>query len=598
MSKKIISLLSAAAVLSSLAVMPVTVGAEETVLWSDTFNGYDNIVAHKTSAKVGDVLADGTSGRQQYLGINGVELATVNKADDSSFFKVNGKESDENDKYLTTQIARFSSVSRGAYVQFLDTDKNAAAYSAETGKDIVLAFKIKMKDATDADCTYDTLIQVGNTEISRDALGIENDTWADVKIVASTTGTSVYVNGSSAASVTGSDKSISKITLDAYIGGVRTTDGNTQTKKANTEHPFGYPEISFDDMVVYSSDDGAASTVPPAETHLPAGVEYDAPPAGTIPEGQYEVAKNDFNSLNGSVRYIYSGDGQGTYTELDAVNLLAAADGDVRGTSNWTSTANAKADPAKGAELFLKANNGQGSTANRGPKLQFKYGDIEERENVTVQFAARLHKSDTAPAEVVFSGDLVASDSKGNLASPLALITTDANADSAVYSVSNSIEKNGANVIEVPDNEWVLVKIEASRSKDKTAVAKISVTTNAGKDNEETKYIFGDAENYADLKDNTKSGVNNLPYISFRSGNDSDYGVSNTQNDIDNVLITSSNDPKADVWYVYAAVYADGVLKSVTVDEVSDPSTVTPSADENTKTFIWNANMVPYKAAE
>lgn len=61
---------------------------------------------------------------------------------------------------------------------------------------------------------------------------------------------------------------------------------------------------------------------------------------------------------------------------------------------------------------------------------------------------------------------------------------------------------------------------------------------------------------------------------------------------------TGGLDLTPEKWYSYTATYdASGILQSVNVAEVADPSTVVPSTDENTKTFVWNNNMKPYVAA-
>lgn len=59
---------------------------------------------------------------------------------------------------------------------------------------------------------------------------------------------------------------------------------------------------------------------------------------------------------------------------------------------------------------------------------------------------------------------------------------------------------------------------------------------------------------------------------------------------------TGSLDLSPEKWYSYTATYEEGILKSVSVEEVADPSAVVPSTGENTKTFVWNNNMKPYTA--
>lgn len=532
--KKLISLLCAAAMTTSaFASMAVTASAAETVLWSDTFDGYENSVTHQTNPDaVGSVLLDGTStARSQYEGIDGITLYTANRADDSSYFQLT--EDNGVGKALTTNVSRFANNKRGASVVFKEE------YRPTSTSDLVLAFKVKA--VNEKGTTFDTAMVLNDDnsqEINFESLGVTLGEWTRIKLVITSAGTSIYIGDSTTAAETLTANTLSSINFNGLVNGVDDTSSSGAQKSPS--HPFGYPAISLDDVVVYTTDagNGLASTVPPAETHGEAEVTYETVPVATAPEGFGLVAKDDFNSATPDRLIYIETDAESVYSNFKTVTLRIGPAADAQGTTKWEIIGNPKTDPELG-EKYLKAFSGPRSTANRGPKMEFKYGEIAERENVVAYFATRLHKNNDKPAEVIFSSDLVASESKGDIASPLAMITTDDAAESGVYACANPLTKvadGGTNVLEVSDNTWVLVKIDAYRSEGKTAGAKISVTIDG-----EEHYIFGSADAYADMKDNLKKGINTLPFVSFRSGNDTTYGVSNTTNDIDNIAVYSSN---------------------------------------------------------
>ncbi len=249
--RKLISFISAAALASTMLV-PIAAQAEgETVLWSDTFDNYTNAVE---TAKVGNVLVDGASvTKNAYELIPGLKLYTTNRTDDSSYYKVTAVNAEnENDLYLQTQTSRFSRQSAGAYMQF---DKT---YTAEEGKDVVLAFDLYETNAKET--TYDNVFQIGSTQVTVPA----TDKEIKVKAVVNTSGTSVYLDDSTTAAATSTDTSISTISFNSYVNGVE-----VEKDQRSASHPFGYPTYCFNDMVVYTSADGANSTVPEATAQTP-----------------------------------------------------------------------------------------------------------------------------------------------------------------------------------------------------------------------------------------------------------------------------------------------------------------------------------------
>ncbi len=579
--KKIISAFCALSMaVTSFAAMAVTANAEgETVLWSDTFDGYKNVVDHyNQSGTLGKVLADGTLGPAEYAGIEGITLNTCGRADgdDSSWFKLYEKADDATDKYLTTLICRFSRQGGGASINFKET------YAAEAGKDVVLAFKA-MYTNENPGTTYDPGICIGSTFVDLETAGVTAGEWVNVKVVVKTTGTSVYIGDSETAVATGVDTSVSSIRFNGYVDGVSANDA-----QKSAFHPTGYPIMSLDDVVVYNAADGLASEVPAAETHGNVEITYANAPAPVVPDGMNTYASFNFNDQVAQ-RLIFMNDGNTDgYTAFSGIKLTVGQDGgDARGETKWSVFNNSKANPELGADLYLNAANSAGSTANRGPQLTINK-TVDERETVGVSFATRLHAGTSGPAEVIFSGDLVASASKGNLASPLAMLTTDDEAASGVYACDNPLTKvadGGTNVLEVADNEWVIVTIKATRPASKTVNASIAVTTKAGTEEEATTYILGSADEMVTIQDSTKSGINNLPYITFRSGNDTDYGVSGSSNDIDNLVIYTDGDasmPKEpDTTITDMTISADGlsVTSPTAASETAVVIKATPKAD-------------------
>lgn len=635
-SKRLISLLCAITMTVSAftgLVMPHAGAADDNVLWSDTFDGYENEVTYfhtdegQTLGYDNKVLVDGTqTARNTYKMIKNAVLYTTDRADDSSYFQMT--DDADGGKALTTQVSRFSNATRGAKIEF-NKDGKPTTYSPTADKDLVLAFKVKAENA--AGTPFDTAITLNN-DISQEIdfvqdLGMTLGEWAEVKAVITTSGTKVYVNGGTAEAMSLTAKSLSTIDFNGLENGVN--DTSSSGAKKSSSHPFGYPTISLDDVVVYTANagDGVSSAVPDAETHQPGEIDYEVVPAGEAPEGLHLVGADNFNDTT-TGRLIYIGtDGETVYDSLNTVRLRIGPATDAQGTTKWEIYGNTNTDPKLGTEKFLSAANGPRSTTNRGPKMEFKKGEIAERENVVAQFATKLHAGANGPAEVIFSGDFVASEKKGNIASPAAMITTDAEAASGVYACDNPLEKGGANVLEAPDNTWMLVTIEATRAKDKMVTAKISVDIDGTK-----TYIFGSETEYAELKNSSKSGISTLPFISFRSGNDNDFGVSNSTNDIDNIAVYSSVEPekaeKHSVTIDYDdttktalveteeteafdavllhAMYEEGVLISVKsypltgiVSGTPARQPLEPEASKGDKLMVWGSreSMVPYGEA-
>ena len=551
-SKKLISFLCAAAMtVSTFAGLAVTASAAETVLWSDTFDGYPNEV--KSGEGGGglptlypDVLVDGTTvAGNKYQFIDGVTLYTTGRGDDSSYWV--STEDANGGRAITTSTSRFARQGAGASFNFVDDDGKDKPFEATSG-DLVLAFKLKLSDAGESG--YDHAFALNNDTNNVVKLGdaLTLDKWSDVKIVINSTGATTYVDGAVAGTTLSNVKNLSSINFDSFINGAVANDA-----VKTTSCPAGYPTWNIDDMVVYSSDNGAESTPPAAVTHPKKGVEFEVVPQGTLSETiekmpVNEIASNDFNTrattdTNG--RYIFTGGSDtGIFDELDIVTLKAGTGDNARGESNWKPVGNTNTDPTLGTDTFLQANMGQGSGAGNGPQMVFKgYGtvneetglpELAEREGVSVSFAARLTKGETAPAEMIFSGSLDVSSSTYNLIYPQAMITTDKEAESSVYVVDHALSKD--NVVQVNSGEWFLVTMDTYRAEGKTATATIKVTTYPKDGDPVVTDLYS-----GDVKNLTGNGINSLMSISFRAGNSDTWGVSNSKVDFDNMVIGSTS---------------------------------------------------------
>jgi hypothetical protein len=532
----------------------------EDVLWSDTFD-------EQTTG----VLVSGAAGNASSTAISGLTIAEHSRGGDGNIAEILEKE-DASDKYLALYIERFCDQSTRYAKATFDT-----TYAPTADKDLIFDFDLKMTDgvSTDSEEAWEdcalrmvsssgkimTVLRSENSEL------IPNDTWVDARLVInSTSGATFYVNGTEVDQVA-AIKDLQEIRLYA--------DGQYKGQK---------PTVALDNVVIYTDEDGENSVAPEPTAQGEQEQTYTYAPKGSLPDNMGIVVEDDLNSIVVD-RYIITANGtESEYTAINGIILRTGAGDADRGESNWKGIISGEASLDE-PDRYLVANSGAGSTANRGPKLEFSYGEIAERETVVAQFATRLHAGTSAPAELIFSGDLVASSSKGNLASPLAMITTDATADSAVYAVDNAlttVADGGTNVLEVNDNEWVLVTIEATRAQGKAATAKISVTTNVGEEDENTVYIFGSEDEYADMKDSSKSGIYTLPFISFRSGNDGDYGVSGSSNDIDNIAVYSSNaEPPVDPVVVTATLSDSNTKLNLTADKETAAVVIKVKTDED-----------------
>lgn len=273
-SRKLISFLGAAAMAgSAFSGLTMTAFAEDTVLYSDNFNGYT------TSAKTADgtvfaVIEGGDFGsvssdpnwawifnspESQALGQLTVGFDGT-RGDDTAAIMIAEKE-DTSDKYLNMSKNRMTQRCKPIITGFDN-------YKANEGEDLVIDFDLMMTSGIQSGSTViePSLSLVGIGDITNSTTGITEGEWADVKIVTTAEGeTSVYINGSETPALTAS----------AVLTAIQPTPFTSETKCET------YAATNIDNLVIMSAADGVSAEVPPAETVTPI-VPTEAPPAATI----------------------------------------------------------------------------------------------------------------------------------------------------------------------------------------------------------------------------------------------------------------------------------------------------------------------------
>ena len=278
MMRKFISLLSAAAMTAAL--IPSVAMAEDTVLYSDSFNGYPT--SEKTAE--GTVFAAQTG--SDYTSVEGnpdwqwifntpssrtLDKITVgfdgDRGDDTASIMINEKEA--TDKYLSMPQNRFQSRCK-PQVTGLDQ------YTANTGESLVISFNAKVTEGEKGIATLD-LGAVGT--ITSEKLG--TDEWKAVKLVVKDGATTIYVDGTQAGDPVSAVPSI-----------IRPVPFDADTK-ADTGV---YATVCIDDLVILSSADGVNATIPTAEDH-----SFEVEPEATaVPEAAEitDTIKVDFDTTD------------------------------------------------------------------------------------------------------------------------------------------------------------------------------------------------------------------------------------------------------------------------------------------------------------
>jgi hypothetical protein len=259
--RRFISILSAAALVSSVVVVPITASAEgETVLYSDSFDGYT------TSAKSSDTTVFAVVSGTDYDSVAGddswqwifnspasqtLDQITVGfdgtRGDDTAAIMIKEKES-ASDKYLSLPQNRFQSRCKPQISGFDN-------YTAKDGEDLVIAFDLKLSSGLDGSAA-EPILDIDNIGTITTA-NAAADTWVPVKIVTSNGATTVYVDGQATGdAVTGT---VSVIKPEPFEADTKVS-GNADD----------YARVDIDNLVIMSAANGAEAAVPSAETHIPA----------------------------------------------------------------------------------------------------------------------------------------------------------------------------------------------------------------------------------------------------------------------------------------------------------------------------------------
>ncbi len=216
------------------------------ILWKCGFEETENCNSEENGNNyaVMPSLVNGDNGQQSYNDINGISLNTSKRyGDDSSYFKLDSENvGDIENSYLTTAICRFSNLERGNTIRF----NGDTGYSPSEDNNLVFVFDVKMKDSDDLEIIYDTNFSIGKTIVSRDKLGTENDEWAKVMVIYSLDeGMRLYkINGGTAELIAedANNTTLLEMAFNAHVS----------SDAISSEHPYGYPLVSLDNMYIYT----------------------------------------------------------------------------------------------------------------------------------------------------------------------------------------------------------------------------------------------------------------------------------------------------------------------------------------------------------
>ena len=480
-SKKLISFLCAAAMtVSSFAGLAITASAAETVLWSDNFDAYDNVVDGYSPNldPIGKVLADGTTTADSvYDGIAGLKLQTANRGTDTSFFAIqDGKDSGSKSLMATTAS---TTAARGAKIFFVDDAKANKTYKPETGKDLVLAFNVKTTDTGVNTGVNHTILLNGDETAAVDfdnTLGIAHDTWTQVKVVINeTSGTKVYVG----------DGTDAKATLTAIKELASMTFAGTEYSTKNcTDCPKWY----FDDMVIYSSDNGAASTVPGAEGGEQATPppEVDAPyllaaegaTEGTVQSYTFDSVASGNWSIGTTAQQKYNNKGElnDVDTSIKAVPGLSI---EIGGRSDGAEASTYAAIQKYGTGKVLNLTASRFATGGRGPRVSFDNNIPATEGTYTVtSFAFKIspmtgHEEDATARLSLLEGTTQAGDDGlGEYRHVAAVFTT--KKDETIYREPGNTSSDVISTYVTP-NEWHYASVVAEPVKDNKAPYRVYV---------------------------------------------------------------------------------------------------------------------------
>lgn len=321
-SKKLISLLCAAALTaSSFVALAVTASAEDTVLWSNSFDAYPTqgltaayhvvegqkfpslwLNARKEGNVFTKIINNWNLDPTYAMTANGKTL-TVGSYHTSDGALVAGSSNDDNsDDTATTYIIdggegnKYLQIPRARFMARHQTGIfGLGDFAANSGEDLLVSFKIKLDTGTAGGATVNPSLRVGNIgEITTEASAgpvdavdevkegdkvvtpavpaqlakahVDADTWTNVRVVIPASGDpAIYLADATSASITTASATLANGLLSV----------KSNTTEADSVSSYGpYAHIAIDDLTIMSvaAGTGATATVPAATS-----IDYVAP---------------------------------------------------------------------------------------------------------------------------------------------------------------------------------------------------------------------------------------------------------------------------------------------------------------------------------
>jgi len=498
-SKKLISLLSAAAMAATI--VPTAALADgDTVLYSDSFNGYE------TSSKTDDgsvfAVAAGTAAHEaagtfQWL-FNSPQTRELDKLtvdatgsdDDTASIMINEK--DAADKYLSIPKNRFPARCAPKITGFDN-------YTANAGEALVISFKAKLTAGVDtASAEVMPVLSLGSLG-SLDSNYLDSSEWTEVKIVTADGSSTVYAGGTQVGSAT-----------TGVLSEVRAVPFDASTK-CNA-----YAAVDIDDIVILSSASGADAVIPTAEDHSLDGdepVETKAPAVAAPAFKAHANAKNLFSQTFNSVStgsFLTMGASGQEYTDIDGLVFKVGGRENAADTFAMISE-NVESDNV--ARLVA----GQYATAGRGIRMALA-DNLSIADTDLTSIMAFSFKLDAAAVGgkgqlYLFDNDTNV-DGNGVARDILAVFTSDGNAEN----YKNGDTQIGINVTA---GEWHTARLAVSNGSYRV-------------------YLDNDVENPAVKGEKVNTGatskaVTNLPMIATTNSR-SDDGSNKSLVTVDNVM--------------------------------------------------------------
>lgn len=323
-SKKIISILSAAAITAS-SMAYLTAFAADEVLYSDSFNGYEtsgNIVLNNEGTPTADnetgsvfVCMEPTSAHTA----NAAEFGwmsnsahertldkltlgfTSNTCADTAVFRIYEKE-DASDKYLSL------TKSRDGHKAGVTTITGFDGYEANADEDLVIDFDVMFKAGVkDGAAVPVGLTLNGLTSCAFDSSALGTDTWVNVRLVSKDGSTTIYFDGEEYNTYTGT------------LSSIQTTPVTADTKCTL------YGSANIDNLVIMSAADGSTAEVPPAEDHEQEATPTTDPNATIPPAAEIEDEYSfDFETDETSIDVTNVNTARGSVTVVDETDADAA----------------------------------------------------------------------------------------------------------------------------------------------------------------------------------------------------------------------------------------------------------------------------------